>query len=105
MNRVFISPVAKNDLQDIRKYISSELENPVAAEKTLAQIIRRLSELESFSNIGASLSSITKIETDYRYLVSGNYLIFYRFREKTVYVDRILYGKRDYISILFDEQV
>lgn len=105
MNRVVVSPLAKNDLQDIRKYISSELENPLAAEKTLAQIIRRISELESFSNIGASLSSITKIETDYRYLVSGSYIIFYRSKEKTVYVDRILFGKRDYLSILFGDQV
>ena len=105
MNRIVISPLAKNDLLDIRKYIVTELENPVAAEKILTQIVKRISELKNFSHIGARLSSITKIETDYRYLVSGSYLIFYRSKEKTVYVDRILYGKRDYLSILFGDQV
>jgi len=65
MNRIVVSPLAKNDLQDIKKYITTDLENPVAAEKTLTRIVKRISKLKSFSHIGASLSSVTKIETDY----------------------------------------
>lgn len=42
------------------------------------------------------------IESDYRFLVSGNYLIFYRAYGAEVYIDRVLYGRRDYLRILFD---
>ena len=53
--------------------------------------------------MGASLSSVIDIETDYRYLVCGKYLAFYRVVNDTVYIDRIIHSKRDYISILFDD--
>ena len=43
------------------------------------------------------------VESDYRFLVSGNYLAFYRAYGNTVYVDRILYGRRDYLRILFGD--
>ena len=51
--------------------------------------------------MGPSLSSIVDIDTDYRFLVCGKYLTFYRYENDIVYIDRIIYGKRDYISILF----
>jgi plasmid stabilization system protein ParE len=51
--------------------------------------------------MGPSLSSITEVESDYRFLVCGNYLTFYRVKGKDVYIDRILYGRRDYLRILF----
>jgi len=44
-----------------------------------------------------------EIETDYRFLVCGNYLVFYRTEADSVFVDRVIYGRRDYIKILFDE--
>jgi plasmid stabilization system protein ParE len=40
---------------------------------------------------------------DYRYLVSGNYLIFYKIEDEYISVNRILYGRRDYLRILFGE--
>jgi len=58
---------------------------------------------EASSDLGAPLSSIIEIDTDYRYLVSGNYLSFYRVDGNDIYIIRILYGRRDYISVLFDE--
>lgn len=57
--------------------------------------------LADFPLIGTPLSSIYETSEDSRFLVCGNYLAFYRVIENTVLIDRILYGKRDYISILF----
>ena len=53
--------------------------------------------------IGTALSSKVPFDTDYRFLVCGNYLAFYRYKDAIVYVDRILYGRRDYVKILFPE--
>ena len=60
-------------------------------------------KLESFSEIGALLSSVTDIESDYRFLTSGNNMIFYRVNGHDVYIDRVLYGRRDYLRILFPD--
>ena len=46
-----------------------------------------------------------KAELSYRYLICGNYMVFYRFRDRTVFIDRILYGGRDYLSILFGDEL
>ena len=59
--------------------------------------------LETFSELGAPLASILDIDTEYRYLVTGNYMTFYRVFQNEVYVDRILYGRRDYMRILFGD--
>ena len=40
----------------------------------------------------------------YRYLVCGSYMVFYHIHIEEVMVDRILYGRRDYLSILFGEE-
>lgn len=51
--------------------------------------------------MGVKLSISLDIEVDYRYIICGNYMTFYRYSNNAVYVDRILYNKRDYLQILF----
>lgn len=96
-----ISPKAQRDILEIKKYISEELGNPTAATNVLAKITKRIRDLMEFPLIGAPLSSVLKIETGYRYLVCGQYTVFYRYENDTVYVDRVLYGRRDFMRILF----
>jgi hypothetical protein len=31
-------------------------------------------------------------------------MVFYHFTDGTVFVDRVLYGRRDYLALLFGEQ-
>jgi plasmid stabilization system protein ParE len=110
MNKVVLSPEARNDLIDIEKYITDSIGSPAAAKSTLSKIIKTIRKLENFANIGAPLSSIVDIATDYRYLVCENYIAFYRVESEfgtnkiVVYIDRILYKKRDYINILFGKK-
>jgi plasmid stabilization system protein ParE len=103
MNKLFLSPEAKHDLENIKAYISDELENPVAALNVVSRITKNLQNLKDMPGIGPRLSSRIPFETDYRFLVCGKYLAFYRHEDKTVFVDRILYGGRDYVKILFPE--
>jgi plasmid stabilization system protein ParE len=103
VNKLLISPEARNDLEEIKSYISGELENPVAALNVVSSITKALKKLKDMPEICPRLSSKIPFETNYRFLVCGNYLAFYRYENKTIYVDRILYGKRDYLKILFPE--
>ncbi|MGM9542902.1 MAG: type II toxin-antitoxin system RelE/ParE family toxin [Candidatus Limivicinus sp.] len=100
MNRLHLSFDARTDLEEIREYISIELENPSAAANTIARITKELRILRSFAQAGAPLSSITNIQSEYRYLTVGNYMVFYRVLGPDVFIDRILYGKRNYLRTL-----
>ena len=104
-NTIYYSPEAQNDLDGIWDYITYDLCNPDAAENTVNRILDTIDRLETFSaEIGTPLAFVTDIESDYRFLVSGNYLAFYRICGTDVYVDRILYSKRDYLRILFPDR-
>lgn len=47
--------------------------------------------------MGPSLSTKVPFDTDYRFIVSGNYLVFYKADDEYVSIYRILYGRRDYL--------
>ncbi|WP_418791824.1 type II toxin-antitoxin system RelE/ParE family toxin [Phosphitispora sp. TUW77] len=41
------------------------------------------------------------VQTDYRFLVCANHLIFYRYEDGSIFVSRILYSRQDYTRVLF----
>jgi len=45
------------------------------------------------------------VETDYRFLVSGKYIVFYQTDGEMVSIYRILYGSRDYMKVLFGNRL
>ena len=103
-NKVRYSPEAVNDLDEIWAYISDELQNPESALKTVNGVMDTVDRLNDFPEMGPPLSSVTNIESMFRFLVCGSYIAFYHLDGNAVSIDRILYGKRDYIRILFEEE-
>lgn len=103
MNNLHLSEEAQNDLLEIKAYIKEDLLNPSAALATVSRITKSLRILQNHAQAGALLSSIADIESDYRFIVSGNYISFYRAYGREVYIDRILYARRDYMRILFGD--
>lgn len=104
MTKVKLSAAAKADLQDTRRYISSVLSNPSASRQTLKRITTQLHTLEQFPESGTPIL-IPGSPVAYRYLVCGSYMAFYHIRNQEVIVDRVLYGRRDYLTILFGDQL
>ena len=102
-NKIHYSPESRRDLDDIWDYIVLELQNRSAAERVINRIIDAVDPLKNFAEMGTPLSSIADIGTDYRFLVSGNYMVFYRIQGSDVYIDRVLYGRSNYINILFND--
>lgn len=103
MNNLHLSEEAKNDLLEIKFYIEEELLNPSAALATVSRITKKLRILQNHAQAGAPLSSIADIESDYRFIVSGNYISFYRVYGSEVFIDRIIYARRDHMRILFGD--
>ena len=99
-NRILVySPLSRRDLDEIFDYISRELENPVAAHETVNAILDGAESLEGFPFVGSLVEGIPFLK-EYRFLPVRNYLIFYRVTESQIFVDWILYKKRDYSQLL-----
>lgn len=103
MAEIKFSPEAIADLQQAKAYITEELCNEQAAAGTVAKITKRIRLLANFPESGAPLSSIVDFETDYRFLVCGNYTAFYRMENQRVNIVRVLYGRRNFMQILLGE--
>ncbi|MBQ8260350.1 MAG: type II toxin-antitoxin system RelE/ParE family toxin [Clostridia bacterium] len=101
MAEINYSPAALEDLREIKSYISEELCSEPAAINTIEKIMKRIRQLADFPDLGAPLSSIIDLEVPYRFLVCGNYIAFYKTDTDNVYIIRVLYGKRNYMQILF----
>ena len=97
---IVYSPLARRDLEEIQDYISFELKNPVAARNTVSAILDETENLEDFPLIGTPVDGLPFMVDEYRFLAVRNYLVFYRVTEGCVFVDRILYKRRDYLPLL-----
>ena len=79
--RIRYSNQSRRDLDEIWDYIATELQNTPAAVRIVNAIMDSVDQLIDFAEMGAPLSSIANVESDYRFLVHGNYLTFYRVQE------------------------
>ena len=95
------SPEAVNDLHGIEEYISIELDNSESAERIVDNIIDKSDSLSDLPEIGVPLSSCVDVKTDYRYLVRGNYNVFYRIEYDTLKIIRVLNARRNFMTVLF----
>lgn len=98
---VKFSPTALNDLDEIYDYIANALKNPDAADNTINKILDKTDLLADNPEMGTRLFFDNDLFSGYRYLFSDNYLAFYRISADSVFVDRVIYGKRDFMKLLF----
>ena len=103
MFKIKFSPDAHQDIHEIQDYITNEYGSVELARKTTEKIAKRIRQLELFPESGAPLSAIIRWATDFRYLVCDQYMIFYTIEGKRVQIERIIYGRRNYYSILFKQ--
>lgn len=104
MADIVFSPEAKRDLTETGDYIAFKLRDRSAARNLISRIQRAILSLRQFPESGTPLS-FAGPNIVYRYLICGSYMIFYHISGNTVHIDRILYGRRDYLSILFGEEL
>ncbi|MDR2064047.1 MAG: type II toxin-antitoxin system RelE/ParE family toxin [Candidatus Nomurabacteria bacterium] len=100
--KVIISNKAWLDIASIFEYIRDVLENHSATDKTVEKIIAKIEHLETFPNMGQTVETATGLPTSYRVLYVENYLIFYVTTNTKIIIHRILYARRSFLDILFD---
>lgn len=99
--KIRINPLATADLQEIKNYIAED--NIDASIKTIKEIINKIESLSRFPEMGTLLMYKIKLKSKYRYVVSGQYLIFYIYDDNIISVQRVLHAKRDYVTLLKDQ--
>ena len=97
------TPESLCDLQEIKRYIRSELHNPTAANRITKAILNGYAQLKQFPKMGVSIGAKTDYETDLRMLVVESYIALYRIETENVSVGRIINARQDYIRILLGE--
>ena len=101
MAKINFTPDAMEDMKQIKAYITDELCSEQSAINTTQKIMKRIRQLGSSPDTGAPLSSIINLEVPYRFLVCGNYTAFYKVEGDEVHIIRVLYGRRNFMQILF----
>jgi len=102
MMKLRINPEVIEDIAEIKRYIREELCNPTATDRIAKRIVSAYKGLKTAPFIGAPLDSVLEVKTDYRFLVCGNYLIFYKVKDDVISIYRVMNGRRDYCRQLFD---
>lgn len=99
---VYVSEPAENDLRDIVRYISSQLLASITAVKMIETIEEALLTLENMPYSYPLVTDERLNSMGYHKLIVKNYVVFFTIDEnsKLVNVERILYSRRDWLSIL-----
>lgn len=97
-----LSQKAADDLDGIVSYTASELSNPQAAADFLGRLEKVIDEIRSFPENGAPVNNEFLSNTKLRKKTVGSYLLYYLSvpETETVYIVRIVYGKRNMDEIL-----
>ena len=98
--RLFYSPQAQLDLEEVYDYFADELGDSCKGRAIGSDILAAAGEIP-LNALRYPLAGPLPFTSDiYRFKTVGNYLVFFRVVDDTVYVDRILYKRRDFSSLL-----
>ncbi len=96
--KVKIYPSAEQDLAEIVRYLNTL--SPDAALRYYDMLVEEIAGLSTMPERYPHPKDLALTAKGYRYLVVKNYLVFYMVVGDAVQIHRILYGRRDYRSIL-----
>ncbi len=96
--KVRIYPTAEQDLAEIVNYLNTLSQQ--AALKYYDMLTKEIADLSTMPERYPHPRDLALTAKGYRYLVVKDYLVFYMVVGDTVQIHRILYGRRDYRSIL-----
>lgn len=100
--RYRLTKQAEADLEEIVFYLSVELSNPQAATGFVDQLQRTIKEMQCFPESGAQVINEFLPRKGVRKKIVGSYVLYYLSDQEaqTLYVLRIVYGRRSMEEIL-----
>ena len=102
-HKLHFSKLFLNDLDEIGDYITSEYSSTETALNIIKGIMDSVKPLSDFPNMGQVFFLPDGTDSGYRYVLYKKYITFYKIINDEVFIARVMYQKRDYIRVLFDE--
>ena len=91
---------SKQDLIDIKKYIKYNLQEPTIANNLITKIKKEIKELANTPEIYSIIDDDFIKKLEIRKIIVDNYIVFYRVKNNSIEIVRVLYGKRNWINLL-----
>ena len=102
MNKYTIeySKESKQDLIGIKQYIKYNLQEPEIAQKLISKIRNEINNLKYNPEIYDIIDDDLIKKLEIRKLIVDNYIVFYRIKNDSIEVVRVMYGRRNWINLL-----
>ena len=100
MYKIDYLPLALDDLKEIIRYITLELEAPRAAEQLIIKIDKEVQKLTDNPFRCHLYFPSESLSHEYRILNINNYSIFYTVEKEKVEIHRVIYSKRNILQML-----
>ena len=94
------SKEAKEDLIGINQYIKYNLQESEIANKLISKIRMSIKTLKDNPEIYAIIDDDIIRKLEIRKLIVDNYIVFYRIKNDSIEIVRIMYGRRNWINLL-----
>ncbi len=89
---------AEKDLESVLKFVAED--RLLSAALLAARLEEAVGHLSLNPRMGRVPRDKDLARKDFRHLVVGGYLIFYKFTREVVFIHRIIHGARDYPGLL-----
>ena len=101
--KITYRPAAIKDIKASADYIEKTLKNPSAAKSLKKKILHGISLLKENPQMGILLSrKYEGIKGNYRVITINKQLIFYEAYEEVIEIIRVIDGRTDYLTHLFE---
>ncbi len=97
--RVLYSPTAIKDLDRVWEDVYEASQSIDVAERYVNELLDMIESKAEFPRSGAPLN-YDGVFTGYYFIVFKAYLAFYRVEDQSIFVDRVLLAKSDYLQYL-----
>ncbi len=97
MIQLRINPIVSEDLKKIKEFIAED--NDEMAGRTIKEIYSHFEQIQEFPHLGANLSKRVSFQTDYKYVVCGNYVVLYKVGRERVEIYRVVNRYQDITQI------
>lgn len=102
MSRVCYSRAAIRDLDHVWFDVFEASHSEETASRYVSDFIEKIEAKARFAGSGSPLY-FKDTFTGYYFIVFKSYMAFYRLDGETMCIDRIIYGRRDYMRLLFGD--
>ena len=88
------------EMTEIYEYIFNNLKEGNAAKRLMTELTNKVLDLAIAPELYMKIGKIDRLKREYHRIVLKNYVVLYTidFEKKTVFISRMIYGRRNYLN-------